>query len=58
MAGWLDNDKGTAVPCPQCRPGLSDMVLSLPREQDDPIDMSVLRDKSRDSRFWNGLDRT
>lgn len=54
--GWLDNDQGVAVACPNCRPGLSDMIRNMPdRGQRKPSDTAVLGDKNRDSRKWNGI---
>lgn len=59
VAGWLDNDAGTAVPCPQCRPGLSDLLTNMPEPAFRSItDMAVLRSSERDSREWNGVDRS
>ena len=55
--GWLDNDQGVAVACPNCRPGLSDMIHDMPeRGQRKQSDTAVLSDKNRDSRRWNGID--
>ena len=55
--GWIDNDGGNAVPCPNCRPGLSDLLHEMPQPgHRRASDMAVLSDSKRDSRRWNGID--